>query len=187
MADKVRCAECGLLALSDPIDGGSREATAKVRKSGRDTTTEKLATFICEINSPSFPKQSDGNSDERAAAINIQITCDSQVSMHPGTPPKDLVQMNLLRTVESRNATHQAEMRKLFDDFKTGVQRDAANSGTLARRALIVSIATAVIVLAVGLAQIYVAKSLPAGASTATTPTAPAATTPPPAAQKPAE
>lgn len=115
MPNKVKCSQCGFLAVRDEYDDTLlKEAVERVRDRGLDQSSKGNATVakvLCYRKSSSFCKPVDGTGEEGVkAAIQQEIDCDLFADVHPGKTPKELEEMTWV--IEAERRAKDAEQRE---------------------------------------------------------------------------
>jgi hypothetical protein len=138
MEDKVRCVDCGFLAVRDEYNDDVCEAVHFTRNRSLHKSSSGnsvRATVFCYRNSSQFPKNAaTGNETQIYDAIRLEIDCDEYRLWRPGKTPKEHEEMTMLEKMESMHSQWRIE------DLS-----DRKVTRTLAVLALLVSVASAVI------------------------------------------
>lgn len=108
-----RCAECGLLAVTDEYDRSVvSEAVTETRKTGSQPNKDKpssKARFFCYANSDAY-EVTEGKAKETVLVVlSNERACDSFRKYHPGKSPKEHEEMTLMEQMREESAETLAE------------------------------------------------------------------------------
>lgn len=139
MSNKVKCVDCGFLAMRDPATNQAREVTEKERNDGLTTNPQRRLPHLepilllcfqsCELfvanhkvkrSNGGFPK---GDANPNINAINTEIECDSFRKWERGKSPEKHEEMSIVEQVEAKHAAERAEDLKRQDEFEARIER----------------------------------------------------------------
>ena len=108
---KVKCADCGFLAIRDEYTEDVKEATRRVRERGEAVTsaqnTHRAKVFCYEGVRRMLPLNMDAQ--QVAAMVNEEIECGEFRKWSEGKTPKEHEEMTILEQVKEENATARQE------------------------------------------------------------------------------
>ena len=134
MPGKVRCFDCGLLAIRTD-DGTPAEAMERTRELGcKPGVSDSRADLFCYAGKRDLSIKEYAGRDELAHAISETIDCDRFRPHLEGRSPERHEEMAIMEEVESKIAAEKSERLKWQEQVEATAEKRERNTQSLAER-----------------------------------------------------